>query len=399
MDLDFPPTRIAALEQLNTFLPKAGSIYAGQRNYDLSAENGLNVSALSPYIRHRMLSETEVLQAVLNRFAPSSADKFIQEVLWRTYWKGWLEQRPEVWHRYCDGLQKAINDLQTQSGLRQNWEHACNGTIGIDCFDHWAHQLVRTGYLHNHARMWFASIWIFTLRLPWELGADFFMRHLFDGDPASNTLGWRWVAGLQTKGKTYLARPDNIQKYTGGKFNPSGLATNAPPLDGPDHPALRPIPHQQNIDPGLVTGLLITEEDLHPTHLTSKIEGKPPVIGLLATQKRSPIKISEKLGTFTKDSMQDAANRFALHPSTFEITTDPDTVLNWALENSLQQVVTAYAPVGPTATSLRKLYKILDEHSITLVQKQRALDQNAWPHATKGFFPFRKNIPDILATL
>jgi deoxyribodipyrimidine photo-lyase len=64
-------------------------------------------------------------------------------------------------------------------------------------------ELVETGYLHNHARMWFASIWIFTLRLPWELGADFFLRHLLDGDAASNTLSWRWVAGLHTKGKHY----------------------------------------------------------------------------------------------------------------------------------------------------------------------------------------------------
>ena len=62
--------------------------------------------------------------------------------------------------------------------------------------------------------MWFASIWIFTLNLPWQLGADFFMQHLLDGDPASNTLSWRWVAGIQTKGKNYLARKSNIEKYS-----------------------------------------------------------------------------------------------------------------------------------------------------------------------------------------
>ena len=66
-------------------------------------------------------------------------------------------------------------------------------------------ELKETNYLHNHARMWFASIWIFTLDLPWQLGAEFFMKHLYDGDAASNTLGWRWVAGIQTQGKNYLA--------------------------------------------------------------------------------------------------------------------------------------------------------------------------------------------------
>ena len=52
--------------------------------------------------------------------------------------------------------------------------------------------------------MWFASIWIFTLKLPWQLGADFFMQNLLDGDPASNTLSWRWSAGIHTKGKNYI---------------------------------------------------------------------------------------------------------------------------------------------------------------------------------------------------
>jgi deoxyribodipyrimidine photo-lyase len=58
--------------------------------------------------------------------------------------------------------------------------------------------------------MWFASIWIFTLRLPWPLGAAFFQAHLQDHDAASNTLSWRWVAGIQTPGKHYLARAENI---------------------------------------------------------------------------------------------------------------------------------------------------------------------------------------------
>ncbi len=83
--------------------------------------------------------------------------------------------------------------LAASSGLRRAYERAVEGRTGIDGFDDWARQLVETGWLHNHTRMWFASIWIFTLRLPWALGAAFFLRHLLDGDPASNTLSWRWV--------------------------------------------------------------------------------------------------------------------------------------------------------------------------------------------------------------
>ncbi len=210
----FIPTRTAGLERLARFLPHAGADYARMRNFDLGAGHHHHVSTLSPYIRHRLVTEAEVLQSVLARHSASAAEKYVQEVFWRTYWKGWLEQRPTVWDIYQADLRAALDAVQTQSGLRSAWSAACNGTTGIDAFDHWAQELVQTGYLHNHARMWFASIWVFTLRLPWELGADFFLRHLLDGDPASNTLGWRWVAGLQTRGKTYLARPDNIQKFT-----------------------------------------------------------------------------------------------------------------------------------------------------------------------------------------
>ncbi len=85
--------------------------------------------------------------------------------------------------------------------MRARWEQATTGRTGLACFDAWARELLDVGYLHNPARMWFASLWIFTLELPWALGADFFLRHLLDGDPASNTLSWRWVGGLQTPGK------------------------------------------------------------------------------------------------------------------------------------------------------------------------------------------------------
>ncbi|MEO1732159.1 MAG: FAD-binding domain-containing protein, partial [Pseudomonadota bacterium] len=261
----FPPNRTAALERLARFVPRAGRDYAARRNYDFGPNQHLHVSTLSPYLRSRLITEEEVLQAVLARHSPQAAEKFIQEVYWRTYWKGWLEQRPQVWSAYQAGTYRARNDIQTQSGLRQRWEQACTGDTGIDCIDFWAQELVNTGYLHNHARMWFASIWIFTLELPWELGADFFLRHLLDGDPASNTLSWRWVAGLQTVGKTYLARPDNIRKYTHNRFDPNGaLATYAPPLPAQPAPTPAGLTDQQKPNGTANTVFLMTTEDLSP---------------------------------------------------------------------------------------------------------------------------------------
>jgi len=211
----FPPTREAGRARLDAFVPNAGARYAARRNFDFGPGDRSNVSMLSPYLRRRMVLEAETVDAVHERFAPSTVEKFVQEVFWRTYWKGWLEHRPAVWRDYLEAVRRDRDGLSTDE--RADYERAFDAATGIDAFDAWARELVETGLLHNHARMWFASIWIFTLRLPWSLGADFFLRHLVDGDPASNTLSWRWVAGLHTRGKHYLARAANIRKYKIGR--------------------------------------------------------------------------------------------------------------------------------------------------------------------------------------
>jgi deoxyribodipyrimidine photo-lyase len=218
--LIFEPTRAVGLARLAAFVPSAGRHYEGKRNNDLGPDRRDNVSMLSPYIRHRLITEEEVLSAVLARHTATAAEKFIQEVFWRTYFKGHLETRPAIWRNYRKNLDDQIASLANGSGIRIAYEQAVEGRTSTACFNAWVQELIETGYLHNHARMWFASIWIFTLRLPWELGAEFMFRHLLDGDPASNTLSWRWVGGLHTKGKTYLARADNIRLCTEGRFSP-----------------------------------------------------------------------------------------------------------------------------------------------------------------------------------
>lgn len=217
----FPSTRSAGLDRLQNFLPYAAQDYAQGRNRDRGPEQPAAVSKLSPYIRYRMISEKEILAQVFAVHGPEAAQKFIEEILWRTYWKGWLELHPSLWEFYLDE-----RDSDKQFVDCKILQQAETGQTGIEGFDDWAIELTTTGYLHNHARMWFASIWIFTLQLPWTLGADFFLRHLVDADVASNTLSWRWVAGLHTRGKSYLATADNIFRHTGGRFNPKGLVSS-----------------------------------------------------------------------------------------------------------------------------------------------------------------------------
>ncbi|SHI05148.1 FAD-binding domain-containing protein [Marivita hallyeonensis] len=395
MSQTFPPTRTAALELLSRFVPKAGRDYAAERNYDRGPGNHDNVSTLSPYIRHRVLTEPEVLDAVLGHFSTSVAEKFIQEVYWRTYWKGWLEMRPAVWGGYRQSLANAWDRVQTQSGLRAEWEAACKGDTDIDCFNHWAHELVETGYLHNHARMWFASIWIFTLRLPWELGADFFLRHLYDGDPASNTLSWRWVAGLQTHGKNYAARASNISKYTEGRFNPTHqLTPNPEPLDGPDHPPRMDPPTGDMLDPSQPTLLLLHEDDLSPGWLFDLGVAPIATATLDATDGLSPLHVSPAVKTFKSALMDDVTERWSdtLGPVTKGLTLARE-IEEWAASYGGAQIVTPYAPVGPSAAILN------DIRDVSLTRVLRDHDRRAWPHATAGFFKFKKKIPDLIGAM
>ncbi len=305
--LAFVPTRAAGLARLEQFVSRAGQYYSSQRNYDFGPKQRRNVSALSPWIRHRLITEEEVLNATLARHSLPSADKFVQEVFWRSYFKGWLEQRHSIWSTYQKGLADALNRLEEGQAMATNVQDAVSGRSGIDGFDKWALELVEKGYLHNHARMWFASIWIFTLRLPWELGADFFLRHLIDGDPASNTLSWRWVAGLHTKEKTYQARASKIEKYSRKRFRPQDQLSNTadPLVELIEHP-VRPLPLG---DPMPETDflLMVTEEDSRAENM---LHHQPVgVLGLLATEARSPIGIGQITKSFAGGALADTLAR------------------------------------------------------------------------------------------
>ncbi len=398
-----PATREAGLARLAGFAPRAGSAYSRQRNFDYGPELRDNVSLLSPYIRHRLVLEEDVLEAVLHRHSLSAANKFVQEIFWRAYFKGALEQRPSIWSDYRAGVAAELARLETSRDLSDRYERATTGATGIDCFDAWAGELVRTGYLHNHARMWFASIWVYTLQLPWQLGADFFLRNLVDGDPASNTLSWRWVCGLHTRGKTYLARVSNITSYTAGRFNPQGqLAITAPPLsEDRVHPrcALRPA---DALPDGGRVGLLVTEEDGHPESLFGGL-APAALTGLLATSLRSPFPVGIPARDFAAAAVGDAVARagdsFQLPGGVIETEDWGRMLADWATEQRLEAIVTAYAPAGPVAERLAEARPKLAAMGVRLHELRRAYDSEAWPHAARGYFKLKDRIPSILERL
>ena len=395
--LTFIPTREAALARLAEFLPAAGR-YAPERNYVRPGHP--NISRLSPWVQKRLLLEEEVVTAARDRWPFEAVEKFVQEVYWRTYWKGWLEQRPEAWSRWVEVVPRLRDALSAEQ--RSTLEAALAGRTGIAGFDAWAQELVDTGYLHNHARMWFASIWIFTLKLPWELGAAFFYEHLLDGDVASNTLSWRWVAGLQTPGKTYVARADNIAFYTDGEHAPEASQLASAPFAITEEPLPKVAAWTE--DAAQVASLKTYERIglwLHPEDLVVE-QGELAGLKIQAINASWPTGLSaragwsEKVSVWTQAALRDGAKRAVNHFGA-EVASDDSSdlaasLVEWAKQNKLQAIV-AYRPfAGPWLNEGLALESASASAGVRLIWRRRAWDAAHFPFATRGYFPFWERI-------
>ena len=377
--MKFDASRAAALNKLNNFVEENLNEYSKLRNFDFGPEKRTNVSCLSPYVTHGVINEREIIEKSLSKFSFSKNEKFIQEVLWRTYWKGWLELRPNVWTDYLIELNKIREDFKNN----QNYKNAIEGKTNIECFNYWVNELKENNYLHNHTRMWFASIWIFTLELPWQLGAEFFMQHLYDGDAASNTLGWRWVAGVQTQGKHYLASEWNIKKFTNNRFNNIKLNENAPPkVSEKTYSIVKQDFSNKNLDD---RNLLIFENNLSfETSDFQNNEFKKIYIISNKNETRS-IKLSENVIKFKSlliDDQKQRLNDKSISCETIDIN---------EIKNIDERVVALYPNVGESLD-------FLNSNSLKFDFLYRKLDQYSWQYCNKGFFNFKNYIPKIIST-
>jgi hypothetical protein len=376
----FEASRAKAVEKLDNFIENNLSEYSKLRNFDFGPDNRSNISCLSPYITHGIINELEVIDKSLKKFSFSKNEKFIQEVLWRVYWKGWLELRPNVWSDYLIEL----NNLRDQFKSNQNYQKAIEGKTDLECFNHWVNELKENNYLHNHTRMWFASIWVFTLELPWQLGAEFFMQNLYDGDAASNTLGWRWVAGIQTQGKHYLASEWNIKKFTNNRFQNIELNENAPPkISEKSYPLIkREFNNPQNIEE---KNLLIFENHLS-FEITDFKENKFEKIYIVSNKNENrSIKLSEKLVKFKSLLMEDQKQRIKNKSIDCEVIDI----------NEIQNIENYYALYPAVGENL----DYLNSNNIKMNFLYRNLDQLAWQYCNKGFFNFKNYIPKIISSL
>ena len=378
--MNFVASRLAAIEKLNNFVEQNLFEYSRLRNFDYGPNNRSNISCLSPYITHGVISELEVIKKSLNKFSFSKNEKFIQEVLWRTYWKGWLELKPAVWTDYLNELKKIREEFKDNT----DYKKAIEGNTNIECFNEWVNELKENNYLHNHARMWFASIWVFTLELPWQLGAEFFMKHLYDGDAASNTLGWRWVAGIQTQGKNYLASEWNIKKFTNNRFNNIKLNENAAPkTSNKTYSALKP---EFNNPQKLVGGNLLIFENSLSFELSDFKDQKFKKIFLVSNKNENrTIKLSEKLMTFKSQLIEDQKKRLK------EKSIDSE-IIDLSEIHSLNE--TSYGLYPTVGENL----DFINTNNLKIEFLYRKLDQFSWQYCNKGFFNFKNYIPKIITT-
>ena len=378
--MNFEASRAKALDKLNNFVENNLSEYSKLRNFDYGPDNRSNISCLSPYITHGIINEKEVIKKSLDKFSFAKNEKFIQEVLWRTYWKGWLELRPSVWTDFLIELKKIKEDFQNN----QTYQNAIEGKTNVECFNYWVNELKENNYLHNHTRMWFASIWIFTLNLPWQLGAEFFMQHLYDGDAASNTLGWRWVAGVQTQGKHYLASEWNIKKFTNNRFSNIKLNENAPPkISEKKYSILKQdFTNPENIDQN---NLIIFENNL--CFETSDFQNNKFKKFYIISNKNENrcIKLSEKVLKFKSSLIQDQEQRFKNQSIDCE-------VIDISEIKKIEKAVGLYPTVGENLD-------YLNSNTFKINFLYRELDQNSWQYCNKGFFNFKNYIPKIISTL
>ncbi len=377
--MKFDPSRAKALNQLNNFVNNNLGEYSKLRNFDFGPEKRSNISCLSPYITHGIINEKEVIKKALSKFSFSKNEKFIQEVLWRTYWKGWLELRPNVWADYLVELNEISNEFQNN----QDYLDAIEGKTNIECFNEWVKELKENNYLHNHTRMWFASIWIFTLELPWQLGAEFFMQHLYDGDAASNTLGWRWVAGVQTQGKHYLASEWNIKKFTNNRFQNIKLNEKAPPkISEKSYQIVKQ--NFNNPSNFQEKNLLIFENNLSFEITDFKDKNFKKIYLVSNKNENRFIKLSEKLVKFKSQLMKDQEERLK------DQSIDCQVVDINELSNN-ENFYGLYPTVGESLD-------FLNSNNLKIDFLYRNLDQLAWQYCNKGFFNFKNYIPKIVST-
>ena len=335
--------RIAAQAMLSAMEPLA---YERSRNFLTG-----RVTRLSAYLRHGVLTLAEVRDHALQQVNDArDAGKLINELAWRDYWQRLYAQIGEgIWQDrepYKTGY-AATDYLETLPA------EIAQGTTTLACIDGFSHQLKQTGYLHNHARMWFAAYVVHWRRVRWQAGARWFLEHLVDGDPASNNLSWQWVASTFSS-KAYIFNRENLERYTDGVYcktcpharartcpferDYDGLTQSLfPRLNAPVDPTEMPVPppfvkpavkHVPSSPPSGKPLLWLHTDSLNPEMPMLRKHAGSPAVFIWDTEWLATSRISLKRLVFLAECLQEMPGTVALRAG------DPATELRAAAQAS-----------------------------------------------------------------
>ena len=218
----FPTSYDLRVERINAINPIK---YAKTRNFI----NG-DVTYLSAYISRGVISVQQIMEAVLQKgYKPYEIEKFLQELAWREYYQRVWQVKKELIFADLKQPQPDFLHYQIPTAI-------VNASTGIQVIDDQINAFYSTGYLHNHIRMYLAAMVCNNAKSHWLTPARWMYYHLLDGDLASNSCSWQWVAGSFSS-KKYYCNQENINKYTGTNQAQTFLD------DSYEHIATMPVPN------------------------------------------------------------------------------------------------------------------------------------------------------------
>ncbi|MDO9051231.1 MAG: FAD-binding domain-containing protein [Methylotenera sp.] len=316
--------RLSAQKKLNSIDVVA---YAKNRNF----LNGA-VTHLSPYLRHGCVTLNEAFFSIKNRFG-LEAQKLLTELAWRDYWR-------QVWYEKGDAIYSEIEPPKVAIGYAPLSDAIVQGKTGLPCMDAFINDLLATGYVHNHARMWLASYIVHHLKMDWRAAADWFEQHLLDGDIASNHLSWQWVASTFSS-KPYYFNKENISRYTGERYCANCKAT---------------CPFDDSYE--------VLNERLFNQTLTPTAKQYP--IKLLPMTVPSSFKT---IAVYVHDEMLSGAHDLLKRPFPKMFVFDPQLYGDWSL-NRLQFVADCLSEMNGVEVWLGDTYEVLMDRGVGQVITQ-----------------------------
>lgn len=183
-----------ALQQIRLLQSRAA-------NYDATRNSLTNkTTQLSPYIKFGCLSIREVYYAIRDKLDNEAAASLIRQLFWRDFYAQLMNDNPNLLFKPMRSQYSKINWSNSQTNLNA-WK---NGETGFPIIDAGMRELLKTGYMHNRARLICASFLPKTLLINWQKGEEHFANFLNDYDPASNNGNWQWVAGTGSDSQPYF---------------------------------------------------------------------------------------------------------------------------------------------------------------------------------------------------